>query len=57
MRCECCNKLLSTREATRRFHGSGEFVDMCDECLETISDQVEVTKGNTSEKDIYDEED
>ena len=35
MRCECCDKALSSREATRKFP-SGVYVDMCDYCLSTI---------------------
>lgn len=45
MRCECCNTVLSSQEATRKFKGSGTFVDMCNKCLSTIDDQVEVTEG------------
>ena len=59
MRCYCCNKLLNTQESTRRFKESGAFVDMCNECLGTIKDEVEVTEGNTQKDnddgDLYDE--
>lgn len=51
MRCECCNVLLTPREATRRFKESGSYVDMCDRCLDTISDQVEYTAGNNIQDD------
>lgn len=53
MRCECCNKLLTTQEATRKFKSSGEFVDMCNQCLSTIDDQVSYTEGNVSDEDDF----
>lgn len=51
MRCECCNQLLTTQEATRKFKTSGTFVDMCNKCLDTISDEVDVTEGNTLDRE------
>lgn len=51
MRCTCCNTLLTPRQATRRFKESGTFVDMCDTCLSTISDSVEVVESNLSDDD------
>lgn len=42
MRCLACDCVLSDREATRRFEESGEFVDLCDDCFETIAEDVEV---------------
>ena len=56
MRCECCNKILTSQEATRKFKESGTFVDMCNECLDTISDDVEVTDGYQEGDDGYDDE-
>ena len=55
MRCYCCNKVLSSQEATRRFKESGEFADMCNDCLSTIDEDIEVTDGYQEEED--DEED
>lgn len=55
MRCECCNKVLSSQEATRRFKGSDTFVDMCNKCLDTISDEVETTEGYTGPDDDGDD--
>ena len=51
MRCSCCNKALSNVESTRKF-ASGEYTDMCNKCLGTISDDVstqEETMDNESE--------
>lgn len=56
MRCYCCNKLLSDQEATRRFQESQEFVDMCNECLNTIDDEVDTTDGYVEESHDDDEE-
>lgn len=56
MRCYCCNKILSSQEATRRFQESQEFADMCNECLSTI--EVDVTDGFSGEEDnLWDERD
>lgn len=59
MRCYCCNKILSSQEATRRFQESQDFVDMCNECLNTIDDAVDVTDGYSGEEDdnLWDERD
>ena len=54
MRCYCCNKVLSSQEATRRFSESQVFVDMCNECLNTI--EVDVTDGYTGEDDDYEKD-
>jgi hypothetical protein len=32
-RCVCCNKNLSDFEATRRSASTGEFLDMCNNCI------------------------
>jgi len=55
MRCYCCNKVLTSQESTRRFKQSNEFVDMCNTCLSTIDEDVEVTDGY-QEDDDNDEE-
>lgn len=46
MRCQCCNVILTTQEATRKFEESGDYVDMCNKCLSTIDDSVNYTDGN-----------
>jgi hypothetical protein len=57
MRCYCCNKVLSSQEATRRFKESGEFADMCNECLSHIEGDVEVTDGYQEPDDEQEKED
>jgi phage FluMu protein Com len=32
VRCVACNKILNDYELTRKFTGSGEFVDLCNGC-------------------------
>jgi hypothetical protein len=54
MRCNCCNRPLSNSEATRKF-SSGTFTDMCNHCLETISEDVECIDSDI-EDDIDDGE-
>ena len=56
MRCYCCNKVLTSQEATRRFKESQEFVDMCNNCLGTIDDDVEVTDGYQEDDDGNDDD-
>jgi len=51
MRCYACNCVLNTQAATRKFKGSGDFVDLCNKCLSTIDDEVEVTDGRVEEDD------
>ena len=51
MRCSCCNVILTPAESVRRFKSSGEFVDMCNKCLSTISDDVDVVDGNAPDED------
>jgi hypothetical protein len=57
-RCVACNVILTPSESVRRFKHSGEFVDMCNKCLSTISDDVEVVDGNADDGDEgeYDDE-
>ena len=55
MRCTCCNVILTPQESVRRFKQSQEFVDMCNKCLSTISDDVRVVEGNAPAEDEEDE--
>jgi hypothetical protein len=56
MRCYCCNKLLKPSEATRKFKESGVFTDMCNECLSTISEEVETVEGEGNDEDLFDDD-
>ncbi len=52
MRCHCCNKMLSDFEATRKSVHTNEYLDMCNKCYATISDDL-LTYERT---DLYDED-
>ena len=54
MRCYACNNILTTSEATARFKGSGDFTELCNKCISTIDDDVEVTEGNDDDEDFDD---
>lgn len=51
MRCEACNTALTTSEAVRRFKKSHEFVDLCNKCLSTISEDITVVEGKASDEE------
>lgn len=48
MRCYCCNKILTTQEATAKFAVSGNFTEMCNDCLGTIVEEVAVEDSDTA---------
>lgn len=49
MRCQACNVILTTQEATRKFAKSGDFVDLCNKCFNTIADDVQYTESDYEE--------
>ena len=51
MRCNCCNVILNTQESVRKFQTSGDYVDMCNKCLNTIDDDVQYDEGFGEEVD------
>jgi len=51
MKCSCCDVILTTQESVRKFKNSGEYVDMCNKCLSTISDDVQVIDGEAEDED------
>lgn len=53
MKCSCCDVILTTQESVRKFRNSGEYVDMCNKCLSTISDDVQVVDGEADDEDDY----
>ena len=44
MRCLACDKSLTEFEATRKYAGTTKYIDLCNHCFSTISDQVYVTE-------------
>lgn len=55
-RCVACNRILDNQESTRKFAGSGEYVDMCNTCLGTIEDDVDTIDGEHYDDEKADEE-
>lgn len=53
MRCNCCNKILSDYESTRKFKNSGDYVDMCNECFRHIEEDVQVVERDDLDLDEY----
>lgn len=47
MRCRACNRNLSNRESTRKSITTGEYLDLCDWCFDTIKDVVPSVEGNS----------
>lgn len=58
MRCYCCDKPLSGVESTRKFKESGNYTDMCDKCLKTLTDDydIETVEGEGVDEDLFDDE-
>lgn len=52
MRCECCNKILTPQEATRKFKLSGTYTDTCSTCLATM-DVATIDSDNEYEELDY----
>lgn len=55
MRCLSCNAILSDREATRKGSFTGEFLDMCSDCLSTIPDLEYVENPSLSDEAPHEE--
>jgi hypothetical protein len=65
MRCQCCDKNLNDYESTRKSVSTGEYLDMCNKCYSTVSDDLlsevryDLYDGNEDEEyeeGDYDEE-
>jgi exonuclease VII small subunit len=56
MKCSCCDVILTTQESVRKFRNSGEYVDMCNKCLSTISDDVQVVDGEAEDDEQVSED-
>lgn len=40
MRCLACDKRLNDRESVRKYSSNNSFVDLCDRCFSTVSDDI-----------------
>lgn len=63
MRCRACDCVLTDFEATRKSKESGQYVDLCDPCFETIRGTFPVkerqdlkTNEDNGWNDDYDDE-
>jgi hypothetical protein len=54
MRCKACDKIMTDYELTKKFGGSGEFVDLCNECSRFLADDDLTAIGNLDYADLYD---
>jgi hypothetical protein len=61
MRCQCCDKNLNDFESTRKHATTGEYLDMCNKCYSTVSDdllsEVRYDLYDGNEDDEYEEGD
>lgn len=58
MRCVCCNHILKPLEATAKSSSTGEYMDMCFDCLESAGIEVELSTRigeKLEEEENYDE--
>lgn len=49
MRCLSCDVVLSDFEATRKYEDTQHYVELCNKCFSTISDEISVTERS----DLY----
>jgi hypothetical protein len=54
MRCLSCNVALTDFEATRRYSGSGAFVDLCNSCFKDVSGDIPTTERTDLQYEAYD---
>jgi hypothetical protein len=40
MRCRACDRNLSDFESTRKDHDTGQFVDLCNQCMNDVNDDL-----------------
>lgn len=57
MRCKACDSALSDREATRKSVRTGEYLDLCDTCLDTIKEYVIFTENDELSPEIEEDND
>jgi hypothetical protein len=59
MRCLSCNKNLSDYEATRKSANTGEFIDLCNGCFNSVSEDLQTIERSdlAHEEDYSDEND
>lgn len=63
MKCQCCDKMLSDYEATRKNAETGQYLDLCQDCLDDVMEQTPIAvkdnpallRKHNSDEDFYDE--
>lgn len=53
MHCKACDVLLDAHELNRKGTFTGEFIDLCDVCLDTIRDDIDIYVPE--EDELYDD--
>lgn len=51
-RCVACNRVMSDFEMTRKSATTGEYLDLCDICLDEIKDDFELIEREDLRTDI-----
>jgi NAD-dependent SIR2 family protein deacetylase len=46
VRCAACDKILNNYELTKKYAGSQQFVDLCNECSKYVVEDDVVIEGN-----------
>ena len=54
MRYKACDKIMTDYELTKKFSGSGEFVDLCNECSRFLADDDLTEMGNLNYANLID---
>lgn len=57
MRCKACDARLTAREATRKCEGTGEYPDLCDICMSTIMEDVQLVDNPLFAREEEDDDD
>lgn len=56
MRCVCCNKLLTDLESTRKHAETGQYLDMCNKCLDFCPEIPYTERSDLQNSADYDAE-
>lgn len=55
MRCQCCDRVLTDFEATRKHAVTGMFIDLCQQCFKTV--QMDANLPTKDRRDLISEDD
>ena len=51
MHCKACDVILQEHELGRKGASTGEFIDLCDPCFDTIKDDIAVVPADEFNED------